>query len=55
MYRNIKSLTDFLRTSNWEELNQFLGRYLIEGFTLESLVAEKVFGWWKFLGDCSCL
>ena len=40
----LKSLTDFLRTSNQEELNQFLGKYLLEGFTLESLVAEKVFG-----------
>ena len=24
-------------------------------FTLESLIAEKILGWRKFLGDCSCL
>ena len=31
------SLTNFLETSNREELNQFLGRYLIEGLHLSHL------------------
>ena len=38
-----------------EELNQFLGRYLIEGLHLSHLSLKRIFGWWKFLGDCSCL
>ena len=56
IYKGIlRSSTDLLRTYNREELNQFLGRYLIEGLHLSHLSLKRIFGWWKFLGDCSCL
>ena len=34
-------LADILRTSNREELNQFLGRYLIEGLHLSYLSPKR--------------
>ena len=51
------SSTGLLRTYNWEELNQFLRRYLIEGLHLSHLSLKEYleFDWWKLLGDCSCL
>ena len=51
----LRSSTGLLRTYNREELNQFLRRYLIENLHLSHLSLKRVFGWWKFLGDCSCL
>ena len=38
---NYISLADILRTSNREELNQFLGRYLIEGLHLSYLSPKR--------------
>ena len=38
-----------------KELNQFLGRYLIEGLHLSHVSLKRILSWWIFLGDCSCL
>ena len=40
------SSTGLLRTYNWEELDQFLRRYLIEGLHLSQLSLRRIFGIW---------
>ena len=40
----LRNLTGILKTCYWEELSQFLGRYLIKGLHLRTFMVKRILG-----------